>query len=227
MCGWSAGSTCVCSCGSWKQIAEGKFKFWVMLKSLFVNSEVQRLQFCSHGEWGAVSSNQMWLHENTNSSCYRGLALSSLTPSHTVLDFRKKSTWGRSDTEECFSQVLTNLGSRVKLSIVWRDKQKDIVSDKAAGCHWRWNFIKRYKPNYLFPKQSTSITHTGAPDCALATAAQKWKQPRGAACCLHTGLGVLHNWELYSVDKDWVWCVGSTENGIFLYHLQTIWYSLG
>lgn len=82
MCGWSAGSTCLHSCGSWKQFAKGKFTFGVRLKSLFVNSKVQRL-WENKGEWGAGTSNQMWLHENTNSRLLLGLG-SPLTPSHTA-----------------------------------------------------------------------------------------------------------------------------------------------
>jgi len=44
ICEWSAQST------SWRQIAKGKFSLWVMLKSLFINNKVQRLQCCSHEE---------------------------------------------------------------------------------------------------------------------------------------------------------------------------------
>lgn len=110
ICGWSAQSTCMCSGGSWRQIAKGKFKFWVMLKSLFINNKVQRLQFCSYEEWAMVA--QMWLYENTNTGLL--LRLSSLRPSHAMLDFVKKNTRGRSDTRECVSWALTESGSRVK-----------------------------------------------------------------------------------------------------------------
>lgn len=100
----------VCAAVAGGNIAEGKLTFWVMLKSLFVHSRVQRLQLCR--EWGAGTSNQMWLHENTNSSFLLSLG-SFLTPAHTA-GLWEQNTRGRSDTKEHFTQVLTNLGSGVR-----------------------------------------------------------------------------------------------------------------
>lgn len=124
----------------------------VMLKSLFINNSVQRPRF-----WKMSYSNTdmiTWKHKHwIVAEAWIFLLLDRLTLCWVFWKEHSGEIWHKG---MCLI-ALTTLESRVKFISVRSGEQEDIVADKAAGCHYKQDFIKSYKPSYPFPKHRAQV----------------------------------------------------------------------